>query len=183
MQFPKGYEWLGTLGALPRVLEKGLPLLGTAEIVGKGSNRTIIGWRDELNQAGRAVSGFSDDDIPWCGLYVDIVTFRAGKGRGGVTKPLWARDWAKFGDPAKHPSLGDVLVFERPGGGGHVAFYIAEDATSYHVLGGNQSNRVSITRIAKSRLIAARRPAYNNMPASVKPYTAKATGALSRNEA
>lgn len=180
MPFPKGYEWLGNLGQLPRTITEGLALLGVQEVVGKGSNRTIIGWRDELNAAGVKIVGFADDDVPWCGLYAAIVAHRAGK--DVVANPLWARNWAKFGDAVDSAGLGDVLVFVRDGGG-HVGFYVAEDATAYHVLGGNQSNRVSITRIAKDRCIAKRRPRYINPPASVKPYRVAASGALSRNEA
>jgi len=181
MTYPKGYEWLATVGTLPRTIQEGLKLHGVAEIVGKGSNRTIIGWRDELNQAGIAITGYSDDDIPWCGLFAAIVVHRAGK--PVVENPLWARNWAKFGLDAGNPMLGDVLVFQRPGGGGHVGFYVGHDATCYHVLGGNQSNRVSITRIAKDRCIAFRRPAYQVRPASVRPYKVNATGAVSVNEA
>jgi hypothetical protein len=44
-------------------------------------------------------------------------------------------------------ALGDVLAFVR-NGGGHVGLYVDEDASAYHVLGGNQSDRVSITRVA-----------------------------------
>ena len=180
MTIPKGYEWLSTLGQLPRTIQEGLALLGVQEIVGKGSNKTIIGWRDELNQAGVKVVGYSDDDIPWCGLFAAIVVHRAGK--NAVENPLWARNWSKFGDPVSIAGLGDVLVFVR-NGGGHVGFYVAEDATAYHVLGGNQSNRVSITRVAKDRCIARRRPRYINAPLSVKSYRVAAGGALSRNEA
>lgn len=180
MNLPAGYEWLGQIDQLPKTIQEGLKLLGTAEIVGKGSNRTIMAWRDELNQAGVAITGYSDDDIPWCGLFAAIVAHRAGK--AVVAAPLWARNWAKFGFGGYQASLGDVLVFVRDGGG-HVGFYVAEDASAYHVLGGNQGNRVSITRIAKDRCIAARRPDYKVRPTSVKPYQVKAGGALSRNEA
>jgi uncharacterized protein (TIGR02594 family) len=180
MTYPAGYEWLGQIGQLPRTIQEGLKLFGTAEIVGKGSNRTIMSWRDELNQAGVAITGYSDDDIPWCGLFAAIVAHRAGK--AVVAAPLWARSWAKFGFGGYQASLGDVLVFVRDGGG-HVGFYVAEDTSAYHVLGGNQGNRVSITRIAKDRCIAVRRPDYKVRPASVKPYQVKAGGALSRNEA
>lgn len=180
MTLPKGYEWLGTVGTLPKTIQEGLKLIGTAEVVGKGSNKTIIGWRDELNQAGVAITGYSDDDIPWCGLFAAIVAERSGK--KGVASPLWARNWAKFGAGVNEAALGDILVFVRDGGG-HVGFYVAEDATAYHVLGGNQSNKVSITRILKNRCIAKRRPIYSAKPASVKPYVVKATGALSKNEA
>ena len=51
-----------------------------------------------------------------------------------------------------------VLVFER-GSGGHVGFAIGQDDTHFFVLGGNQSDAVTIARIAKSRLLGARWPA------------------------
>jgi uncharacterized protein (TIGR02594 family) len=174
------YEWLANVGTLPKTISEALKLHGVQEIVGKGSNKTIIGWRDELNAAGVAIAGYSDDDIPWCGLFAAIVVHRAGK--RGVASPLWARNWAKFGTGVQEAGLGDVLVFVR-NGGGHVGFYVAEDATAYHVLGGNQSNKVCVTRVEKARCIAIRRPVYNAKPDSVKPYRVASTGVLSRNEA
>lgn len=180
MTYPKGYEWLADAGQLPLTTQVGLALLGTQEVVGKGSNRTIIGWRDELNRGGVPITGFSDDDIPWCGLFAAIVAHRAGK--TVVRGPLWARNWMKFGVQSSG-GLGDVLVFERPGGGGHVGFYVAEDKSAYHVLGGNQGNAVTITRIAKDRCLARRRPFYRQAPESVRPWMVKASGVLSLNEA
>jgi uncharacterized protein (TIGR02594 family) len=187
MNTPTKYAWLSRIGLLPRTISEGLKLLGTAEVVGKGSNRTIIGWRDELNGAttnGKPIiTGLTDDDVPWCGLLAAIVVFRRiGIISEVVSSPLWARSWAKYGKAVKKAGLGDVLVFSR-NGGGHVGFYIAEDANHYHVLGGNQSNAVTITRIAKSRCIARRRPPYISMPASVQPYIVAASGAVSTNEA
>ena len=178
------YTWINSLKGLPKTISLGMDFLGVAEVVGKGSNKTIIGWRDKLNQAGVKIEGYSNDDIPWCGLFAAFIAYLRMKVAGEVVKlPLWARSWAKYGVKADVPSLGDVLVFERPGGGGHVGFYIAEDSLTYHVLGGNQSNKVCITRVAKSRLIAARRPPYKNKPAAVKPYKVAAGGTLSTNEA
>ena len=42
---------------------------------------------------------------------------------------------------------------------------------------------VTITRIAKERCIAVRRPAYRKAPATAKPVQLAATGTLSTNEA
>ncbi len=173
------YEWLSNVGALPKTIQQGLRLLGVAEVVGKGSNRTIIGWRDELNAAGVKIAGFSDDDIPWCGLFAAIVAHRAGK--NVVAEPLWARNWERWGVATEAAGLGDCLVFVR-NGGGHVGWYVAEDATAYHVLGGNQANRVSIARIAKERCIAVRRPVYITQPGNVRAYVVRATGGLSKVE-
>ena len=180
MKFPLKYEWLANIGQLPRTIANGLALHGTAEIVGRGSNRTIIAWRDELNAAGHKIIGYGDDGIPWCGLFTAYVAMKAGK--TPVESPLWARNWTKFGEPVLEAALGDVLVFSR-NSGGHVGFYVAEDATAFHVLGGNQGNRVSIARVAKERCIAIRRPIYNIKPASVKPYKVSAAGKMSSNEA
>ena len=41
---------------------------------------------------------------------------------------------------------------------GHVGFYWAEDDEAYHILGGNQSNAVTITRMSKERFLKARWP-------------------------
>ena len=183
MNTQKNYEWLAEIKALPKTIQLGLELLGTAEVVGKGSNKTIIEWRDELNQAGVKISGYSDDDTPWCGLLAAVVTYRRMKVASEVVKDsLCARNWSKYGVKSPQASLGDVLVFVR-NGGGHVGFYVAEDRTAYHVLGGNQSDKVCITRVSKDRCIAVRRPPYKVVPASVKPYIVKSAGSLSTNEA
>jgi hypothetical protein len=38
----------------------------------------------------------------------------------------------------------------------HVGFYCSEYSDAFHILGGNQSNSVSATRISKQRLLTAR---------------------------
>jgi uncharacterized protein (TIGR02594 family) len=109
-----------------------------------------------------------------------VVMQRAG--RPVVDKPLWALNWNNFGVRVTNPMLGDVLTFTR-NGGGHVGLYVGEDATAYHVLGGNQGNQVSVTRIAKSRLSQARRPEYNSQPTNIRTIQLASNGALSTNEA
>lgn len=170
------YNWLTKIGLLPRTISEGLKLLGTVETPGVKNNPVILGWASEVGLD----KAYSADSIPWCGLFAAVVSKRAGK--EVVKDPLWARNWSNFGKASSSPSLGDVLVFIRDGGG-HVGFYIAEDDTAYHVLGGNQGDAVTITRIAKARCIAVRRPAYTIKPDSVKPYFVKAEGTLSTNEA
>ena len=184
---PPQYQWLHKVNGLPRTIAECIKLHGVQEVVGKGSNATIISWRDELNGAtmnGKPiVVGFSDDDIAWCGLKAAIVAYRRMKRIEEVVKnPLWARNWLNYGTKVNTAMLGDCLVFER-GKGGHVAWYVGEDKTTYHIFGGNQSNRVSITRIAKSRLLGIRRPKYATAPKGMKPYHLAATGVISTNEA
>lgn len=180
---PAQYQWLTELRYRPNTIKLALAEYGVQEVVGKGSNKTIIAWRDELNLAGVKIEGYSDDDIAWCGLFAAIICYRRkGIADEVIKDPLWARNWAKYGVKSPQASLGDVLVFVRPEGG-HVGFYVGEDSTCYHVLGGNQSNKVCITRILKSRCIAVRRPPYLEIPKTVKPYIVATAGTISQNEA
>jgi len=175
----KGYEWLDTLDK-PRLVVEALKEFGVTETPGKASNAKIMGWAAEI---GQDVIGwkYTDDSVPWCGLFVATMAQRAGKPL--AKNPLYALNWATYGSAADKPSLGDILTFKRDGGG-HVGIYIAEDDVAYHVLGGNQSDKVCISRILKKRLYKARRVPFKvAMPDSVKPYLVASNGVLSTNEA
>jgi uncharacterized protein (TIGR02594 family) len=134
-------------------------LIGTREIVGKRHSPTILGWARELaGEFGAWVKSapfWSNDETPWCGLFVAKVFFAHGL-KVNANFPS-ARAWANWGR-ACNPCPGAVLVFGRKGGG-HVGFYVSETATHFNVLGGNQGNAVNIMAIAKSRLLATRWPA------------------------
>jgi uncharacterized protein (TIGR02594 family) len=161
----------------PKVIVVGVSLYGTREIVGKQHSPAILSWAKELGME----KTYTNDEIPWCGLFAAIVVKRAGF--DPVTNPLWARNWNNFGTPQKVAMLGDILVFTRPGGGGHVGFYVGEDATCYHVLGGNQSNMVNSTRILKSRCIGIRRCNWRvAQPKNVRVIKLSSTGQISQNE-
>jgi len=165
----------------PKTISEALKLLGTKEIKGAKHNQVILDWAKELGIS----SIVKDDEQAWCGLFTAIVCKRAGKDVPMKSYDiLRALKWVAFGKeiPLSEAALGDVLIFKREGGG-HVGFYVAEDAAAYHVLGGNQSDMVSFTRIAKNRLFAVRRPIYNVQPASVKECVISASGKLSINEA
>lgn len=175
MKLPTAYQWLALEDA-PRHFLKAIELFGTQETVGSKHNPVIMGWAKELGLK----SVYTADEIPWCGLYMAVVMKRAE--RPVVQNPLGALNWNNFGVRVPAPMFGDVVTFTRKGGG-HVGIYVAEDATTYHVLGGNQGNKVSVTRIVKSRLSQARRPAYNIQPENVKKIIISVNGAISENEA
>jgi len=172
---PPAYQWLNTVGTLPKMVSAAIALFGTDEAVGGANNPVILAWAQELGLSG----SYPNDSIPWCGLFMAKVAKDAGK---PVPKgPLWALNWQHFGEPGGQPDLGDVLVFVRPGGG-HVGLYVGEDHDCFHVLGGNQGDTVSIVRIARERLYGVRQPTYTVKPASAKPYILKATGKPSKDE-
>lgn len=172
---PTQYAFLATEPG-PKMLIEALKLFGTKEQPGDGDNPEIIAWAAEtgLNRV------YSRDSIPWCGLFIATIAHRAGKDFPDA--PLWALNWAKFGVKVDRPMLGDVIVFKRPEGG-HVALYVGEDAQTWHVLGGNQSDAVTITRIAKTRAVAFRRPQYTVQPPNVRVIKMSASGPISTNEA
>lgn len=173
---PVRYADLAKEGA-PKMLVEALKLYGVLEVPGSGDSATIMGWAKELGIR----SIYTADSIPWCGLFAAIVAKRAGK--EVVKDPLWALNWGTFGKLTKTPELGDILTFKREGGG-HVALYVGEDDTAYHCLGGNQSDSVCITRIAKSRLYQARTPEWQvAKPANVRRILRTSNGKLSTNEA
>lgn len=175
MNLPKAYRWLQQETA-PRHLLKAVELFGITETVGSSNNPVIMGWAKETGLE----KVYTADSIPWCGLYMAVVMHRAQ--RPVVEGPLWALNWNKFGVRVSTAMLGDILTFTR-NGGGHVGIYVGEDASAYHVLGGNQGDRVSVVRIAKSRLSQIRRPEYTSQPTNIRKINLSATGSLSTNEA
>jgi hypothetical protein len=107
-----------------------------------------------------------------CGLFQAYVCKEADK-PPCPTNPLWALNWAKWGQPSISAEWGDTLVFERRDAkgkfiGGHVGLYLCESKNYYYVIGGNTNDKVGIAKIAKQRLRAVRR-SYRNVPSYVKP--------------
>lgn len=161
--------------------------LGTREAPGAANNPTIMSWAKRLGAKVLGIA-YNADSVPWCGLFVAACLDEAGidlaaEGLHRMRIAVRASAWGTWGSNLARDRLapGAVLVFERPGGG-HVGFYVGEDATAYHVLGGNQSDNVTIARIAKTRLVASRWP--KGVPVIGRPVRLAASGkALSSNEA
>ena len=88
--------WIDDLHPLPRMLQEARKLFGTKEFAGSANNPVILGWAKEVGLA----KSYTDDVIPWCGLFMAVVAKRAGK--PALEGPLWARNWAAFGQvPAR----------------------------------------------------------------------------------
>ncbi len=136
-------------------------LLGTREHPGSGSNTVILDWAKNLDL------DYDGDDIPWCGLFLGHCIGATLDREPLPTRLLSARSWGRFGIPTKL-TPGAVMVFwrkSRESGLGHVGFYAGENktGTAYRILGGNQSDAVSLAWIGKERFVGAR------WPASVSP--------------
>ena len=143
---------LAPVGLLPCITEA-KTALGRNE----ASDRSWL--MDWLKRDGRSLDDPGKN--PWCGDFVETCIRMALPDEpmlGALgANTYWARNWLLFGQ-AVQPITGAVLIFER-GAGGHVGFNVGQDDTHFYLLGGNQSDAVTIARIAKSRLLGARWPA------------------------
>lgn len=179
MMIPDKYKWLLN-EKHPQILVEAVKLYGIKETQGKDSTPAIMQWAAELGAKKLGIT-YQDDSVAWCGLFMAICAKRAGQSVPAIA--VRALSWSNFGNSVKQPMLGDILVFTRKGGG-HVGLYVGEDDQAYHVLGGNQSDTVCITRIAKDRLTESRRSIFNfPQPANIRKIKLEKTGNLSHNEA
>ena len=108
-----------------------------------------------------------DDSVPWCAAFMNYVAWLLRIPR---SKSLRARSWLLVGDPIELkdavPGF-DVVILKRGGPNqpgpqvikakGHVGWFAGIDDTYVLILGGNQSDSVSITRYHISRILGVRR--------------------------
>lgn len=132
-------------------LDEARHILGLHEVRDRSR---LVNWFD------KTVSWIDPREVPWCGAFVATALRKWYPEIEIPQNPLVARNWERFGSPCT-PQTGAVMTFwrgRRDGWQGHVGFYVGEDSTAYHILGGNQRNAVTITRIAHSRFLRARWP-------------------------
>ncbi len=125
-------------------------------------------------------------EIAWCGAFAGMVIATALPKEPMPANPLGSRNWLKFGKPLNDPQIGAIAVFWRgskDGWQGHVGIVVGHDKTHLHILGGNQSDSVSIARIAKTRLLGYRWPTtYQDAPFAALPMTT-ISASVTTNEA
>lgn len=159
----------------PRWLTLARKYIGVREVKGPKHSGVIINWLVNLR------AWWRNDEDAWCGVAV-----AAWMQEAGLPYPKqWyrAKSWSDYGSNLRPERIapGAILVFDRTGGG-HVGLYVGHDDLCYHVLGGNQGNAVSITRIMKARCIAIRWP--KGEPVIGKPVRLRVDGKpVSTNEA
>lgn len=174
-----GLQGLGVVGPKTRAA-----LFGERPLDGVGDNRGAPPWY-ALAETKRGLHERRDNGIlsrwlrsdgktlgdpaklPWCGDFVETCIAVTLPDERIPGNPYLARNWMGFGEPLSRPALGAVAVFwrgRRDGISGHVGFYAGEDANHVHVLGGNQSNAVTVARLGKDRLLGYRWPSTYPMP-------------------
>jgi len=184
MLLPEKYRWLEELGTLPKLVTMGLQYLGVHEIPGEKSNPVILDMAKGLGLQ----HIYSNDDTEWCALFINHLIRLTGKpmvdtkgDRWNLLRARWLLHWGHPVAPGDE-RLGDLAIFERGNGAGHVFINIAQTPLTYLGLGGNQSNQVSFAEINKLRLLGMRRFYATQMPQSARIIHINSSGKISTNE-
>jgi uncharacterized protein (TIGR02594 family) len=135
--------------------------IGVKEVPGTKSNPQVLAMLqlDETWPEG--------DDVPWCSAFANYITWLLRLPR---SKSLLARSWLRVGIPVSldiaEPGF-DVAILKRGTGkqpgpenttaSGHVGFFAGREDKEILVLGGNQSDSVSISRYPAASLLGIRR--------------------------
>lgn len=141
-------------------------LVGTKEIVGPQDNPKIMEMYATVGH-----DWVEHDETAWCAAFVGFCLEKSGL---RSTRALNARSYLNFGTTVELADAkeGDIVVFSRGASEwqGHVGFFVGQTATQIKVLGGNQTNAVTIANYPKTRLLGIRRPvlAETNPTPSVK---------------
>lgn len=148
--------------------------IGVAEIPGPKTSGVITGWLRRLG------AWWTDDETPWCGVFV-AACFEVV----GISRPknwMRAKAWLEWGEAIPAPVYGCVVIFTRDGGG-HVGFVVGITPTGrLMVLGGNQKNRVSIAPFDPGRAVGYRIPPGAPLHRLPMPVIAADAEILSSNE-
>ncbi len=155
----------------PQYLTIARRYLGVKELTGKNDSPVLLSWWQRFKAAWLYGQ-------PWCGLLVAVCMKEAG-----LPYPqafYRAKSWLDYGKKINTPSLGTIVIFDRKGGG-HVGFVIGLDhANNLLVIGGNQSNQVSVMTFKRERVLGYRLPF--DVPVIQLPVLSLNVG-LSDNEA
>ena len=128
---------------------------------------SYIGYNERTHrQELKEFTGVDPVRTEWCAAFVNSVLDESDIPSNRSHKyPLTARAFLDWGHKVSKDDIepGDLVVFPRGNQGwqGHVGFYIKtsviEGVKYYHILGGNQNNRVSIELYRANRALGIRR--------------------------
>ena len=110
-------------------------LSGVHEIKGQSHNPRIQEYLASVNLAGYP------DETQWCAAFVNWCIKTAGY---TPFANAWADAWRNYGSPLKTPRIGAIASMPN-----HVGFFVYMKNNVPYLLGGNQSNTISIAKAPK----------------------------------
>lgn len=137
-------------------------MLGVKEGPGAANNAQVVKLF-----ADAGFPGIKTDSTAWCAAYVNAMLERAGH-RG--SRSLAARSFENWGVGLKEPALGCIATKKRAGSSwqGHTGFVVGANKDQVFLLGGNQSDQVSVAAFKRSEIVSFRWPADMPVPAASK---------------
>ena len=135
-----------------RWLAEAWRMLGKKEKRGSADNEDIVRLFEEVGRA-----DVTADEVPWCAAFVGACLKRVGvEGTGS----LRARSFLEWGETLPGPRPGAITVLSRGADpkAGHVGFWLGETAKGPILLGGNQSDQVSVAVYARDKVLGYRWP-------------------------
>jgi len=130
---------------------------------------SYLGYTESTHRAElREFTGVDPVRTEWCAAFVNSVLEESNIESNRSHKyPLTARAFLDWGQRVSKENIkpGDIVVFPRGSQGwqGHVGFYLKTEIVNgveyYLILGGNQSNKVSIVTYRSNRALGIRRQA------------------------
>lgn len=142
---------------MPSWIAEGYKWLGLHEL------RDNAKLRGKLKADGRTLG--DPAKLPWCGDFADTIlrlSLPSEPPGSYPVNPYLARNWSTFGKEAPEGAFGALVNFwrgKKNGTSGHVGFEVGRYSNGdLAVLGGNQSNAVTVARIGSDRLLSRRWP-------------------------
>jgi len=126
--------------------------VGVKEYPGNGENPRIVEY---LKSTNLSAPDSARDETPWCSAFANWCVEKSGY---EGTDSAWARSWLNWGGTIAKPRHGCIAVLKRDVNKGHVGFYLGATAHGIKLLGGNQSNAVSVGTFKKADVLGYRLP-------------------------
>jgi len=136
---------------MTEILIEMLKMYGLKETIGASHNPQILAMFAEIG-----FDWVDNDEVAWCSAALNYFCKKLGYERSGK---LDARSWLKMPIFVLKPQLGDIVVLWRYSPAdwrGHVGLFINWDEENVWVLGGNQSNMLSIASYPRDRVLGFR---------------------------
>ena len=128
------------------------------EKLGSGSSSAVLSY---YRDAGRG--DVRDDAVPWCAAFLGAMLKRGGFAGTGS---LLARSYLNWGEGIEAATAGAVAVLTRGNdpGAGHVGFVVGTAGGKVFLLGGNQSDAVTVEAFDAGRVLGYRWPVLTARP-------------------
>ena len=138
--------------AQPAWLARAWREFGVLEGAGDANNPIVLAYYAD---AGHPT--ITTDSVAWCAAFVGAILERSGQ---SSTRSLLARSYLGWGTELIIARLGAIAVLTRGAdpGAGHVGFLVGETDDHLILLGGNQSDAVSVAAFPRDRLLGFRWP-------------------------